>query len=52
MTEKKPVSFVDFDQENEITIQQQINESYQSGVADYLDQGKSKSKAEDEESLQ
>ncbi|SFD58712.1 hypothetical protein SAMN05428981_101992 [Bacillus sp. OV194] len=49
---KKPASFVDFDQENEITVQQQINESYQSGVVDYLDQGKSESKAEDEESLQ
>ncbi|WHY70836.1 hypothetical protein [Fictibacillus enclensis] len=50
--QEKPGSFTSFDQEDEITIQQQINESYQSGVVDYVDQGHSKKEWEDEESLE
>ncbi|MDM5200074.1 hypothetical protein QUF79_18850 [Fictibacillus enclensis] len=50
--QEKPVSFTSFDLEDEITIQQQINESYQSGVVDYVDQGHSKKEWEDDESLE
>lgn len=53
MADKNPKSsFADFDQEDELTVQQQINQSYQSGVVDYLDQSKPKTAVEDDETLQ
>ncbi|WP_156793190.1 hypothetical protein [Fictibacillus macauensis] len=49
--EKERSSFKDFD-ENERIIAEQITQSYQSGVVDYVDQQAQDTKTEDEESLQ
>ncbi|WP_226535395.1 hypothetical protein [Fictibacillus halophilus] len=50
--EKHPNQQLEYDQEGEMTVHQQITEAYQSGVVDKVDQGQQRTKLDDEESLQ
>ncbi|MBY6035194.1 hypothetical protein KUV80_00920 [Fictibacillus nanhaiensis] len=49
---KRPNEQLEFDQEGEMTVHQQITEAYQSGVVDKVDQGEQRTKLDEEESLQ
>jgi hypothetical protein len=50
--EKRPNQQLEYDQEGEMTVHQQITEAYQSGVVDLVDQGQERTKLDEEESLQ
>jgi hypothetical protein len=50
--EKRPNQQLEYDQEGEMTVHQQITEAYQSGVVDKVDQGQQRTNLDDEESLQ
>jgi hypothetical protein len=50
--EKNRYQQLEYDQEGELTVHQQITEAYQSGVVDNVDQSQKRTKLDEEESLQ
>jgi hypothetical protein len=50
--DKRQDQQLNFDQEGEMTVHQQITEAYQSGVVDKVDQSQQRTKLDEEESLQ
>jgi hypothetical protein len=50
--EKRPNQQMEYDQEGELTVHQQITEAYQSGIVDKVDQRQQRTNLDDEESLQ